>query len=569
LEEHAETVLRPSRQRVFGRYRLVYELASGGMATIHLAQATGPGGFAKLCVLKQIHRHLAEEPDFVQMFLDEANLSARIRHPNVCPVFDFGEVDGDYYIALEYLEGVPLTRLLHTVARDGSQIASRRWHALSARIIADAAEGLHAAHELRDDHGQPLSVVHRDVSPQNLFITYAGAVSVLDFGIAFATRRIHRTTGSKLKGKYAYLAPEQIASAPVDRRADVWALGVCLWECLSGARLFRRDSAVATLAAVRLDDIVPPSQTRPGVPRALDAVVMKALERDPARRYATARDLGRDLMAFVRESGEPADLPTLGAWMTDLFAGDTTTKLSTVTTTLPADDTAPLEPDPPTAAAEPDPRTAVTEPDGDIAAPASPTADPLPAVTVDGRRPPEPARTAASSMLLVVLATVAFASGTAALGGAWLGLASPPPTAVRPVQPPRAIDPPPVEPVHAVVSAPAPVAAAAGASVIGSTDVAGGNPDGPGSGADVRGVLPEAAAHDASAATRFGQVNVVVPGGWAEIREGGRAIGRTPTRLRLRPGRHVLELHMFGQGPPRRVTVNVQAGVLARVTESP
>ena len=306
---------------VLGRYRLISKIASGGMATVFLATASGPGGFEKVFALKRIHPHLADESDFVDMFLDEARIASRIHHSNVCQVFDFGEADGTYYLAMEYLLGESLARIAKTVRRSKVDFDDSRHVMLCVKVVADACEGLHAAHELKARDGQSLGVVHRDVSPQNLFITYDGNVKVVDFGIARASDRVHHTAAGQVKGKFSYMAPEQARGKDMDRRADVWALGVVLWEMMTLRRLFRRESTVETLASMLNDPIPPPSTHRPDIAPELDAIVLKALERDMDRRYATARDLGRDLVRFAGSTGLPAGMADLADWMERLFPG--------------------------------------------------------------------------------------------------------------------------------------------------------------------------------------------------------------------------------------------------------
>jgi len=284
--------VRPERtepQRI-GRYELCFELASGGMASVYLARINGVSGFEKLVALKRIHPHLAKEKGYVDMFLDEARIASRITHANVCSVFDFGEVDGEHYIAMEYLVGEPLSRLMSRSARDKSQRRSRLLPLRMARIIADACEGLHAAHELKDANGDLLHVVHRDVSPRNLFVTYDGAVQVVDFGIASANERLHHTATGKVKGTFAYMSPEQLTAHPIDRRVDIWALGVTLWEMLAVRRLFKRDTTV-----------------------------LKALERDPEDRWQTAREMGKALRQFLGTQNEIMGPAELSEWMGEVF----------------------------------------------------------------------------------------------------------------------------------------------------------------------------------------------------------------------------------------------------------
>lgn len=203
-----------------GRYRLCFEIASGGMATVFLARAEGPSGFEKLVALKRIHPQLAKDVSILGMFLDEARIASRISHANVCAVFDYGSEDGTSFIAMEYLTGEPISRIVRAV-RGASPAIQRAWPRIAARVTADLCEGLHSAHELRDERNEPLHVVHRDISPDNLFVTYDGIAKVVDFGIASARHRIHQTMTGELKGKHSYMAPEQLTEAPIDRRADI------------------------------------------------------------------------------------------------------------------------------------------------------------------------------------------------------------------------------------------------------------------------------------------------------------------------------------------------------------
>jgi eukaryotic-like serine/threonine-protein kinase len=288
----------PSITRL-GRYRLVREIASGGMATVNLAVAEG---LDKLVALKIIHPHLAQEDNFVRMFLDEARLASAISHRNVCNVFDFGETDGRFYIAMDFLAGQSLRDVLRRLRKAELQVEPRKLAVFVAYMLAEACEGLHAAHELHGAEGQPLNVVHRDVSPHNLFVTYDGNVSVVDFGIARASDRIQSTATGVLKGKFSYMAPEQMRQLDIDRRADIWALGVVLWESLLLRRLFVRSSQADTVMSVMMDRVRPPSELNPDIPKELDAIVLKAIQRNPAHRYSTAREMGRELMKFCRES---------------------------------------------------------------------------------------------------------------------------------------------------------------------------------------------------------------------------------------------------------------------------
>ncbi len=302
-----------------GRYQLCFELASGGMASVYLARAGGVPGFEKLVALKRIHPHLADEKDYIEMFLDEARIASRITHPNVCSVFDFGEADGEYFIAMEYLVGEPLSRVHRRVVANADQRSSALLPARMAAVIAQACEGLHAAHELQDAEGASLHVVHRDVSTENLFVTYSGATQVVDFGIAHARQRVHHTEAGQVKGTFPYMAPEQMTAAAVDRRVDVWALGAVLWELLTLQRLFLRDTDVNTMYAVLSGEIRPPSAHRSDVPAELDEIVLKALQRSPDERWQSARQMGKALRRFLAKQEELVGPAEIADWMAELF----------------------------------------------------------------------------------------------------------------------------------------------------------------------------------------------------------------------------------------------------------
>ncbi len=290
------------------------------MGGVYLAKATGAGGADKVVAVKLLHEHLAADEAVVSMFLDEARIVSAINHVNVSTVFDFGEQDGAYYLVMEYLEGEALDRVLKAHLAGTQRHPLHPW--LMARVLADAAEGLHAAHETKGVDGKPLDVVHRDVSPHNLFITYDGVAKVVDFGIARARERATATDAGTFTGKFEYASPEQIPGKAGDRRADVWALGVCLWEGVSGARLFQREDPSATGRAVIADAIDPPSSMNPDVPEGFDAIAMRALDRDPSKRFQTAREFARALRELLSKSGETVDAPLVGEWLEELFPGD-------------------------------------------------------------------------------------------------------------------------------------------------------------------------------------------------------------------------------------------------------
>lgn len=300
-----------------GRYEVVGRLAVGGMAEILLGRLRGPSGFERAVVIKRILAHLAEQPAFVDMFLDEARLAARIQHRNVVQVHELGQDGKNLFLTMEYLEGENAAGMVRRSLVLEKDIGA----AMCAFVVAEACAGLHAAHELKDPEGRPLALVHRDISPQNIFVTYGGGVRVLDFGIAKAADRTAHTEVGQLKGKFEYMAPEQCRGKPIDRRADIFALGIVLYELLTRRRLFKRDTKLGVLEAVCRETPVPPSKVIEGCPEALDRVTMKALSKSADERYATAAEMRRDLMAVVREMLGPQDPEeVLVAMMQQLFA---------------------------------------------------------------------------------------------------------------------------------------------------------------------------------------------------------------------------------------------------------
>ncbi len=271
----------------FGKYRLLAGIGTGGMAEVFIAVASGPGGFNKLFVIKRLLPAMASDPNYRSMFVQEARLAARLNHPNVVQTYEVGEHDGIIYIAMEYLEGQPLSRLRRALAKD-----ARRLHPTTCiRIASEALAGLHHAHELRDFDGTPLKVVHRDVSPQNVFITYSGQVKLLDFGIAKAERSSTKTQAGIVKGKYAYMAPEQFLDSPIDRRVDVFTMGTVLWELIAGHSLFAGGTDAQIINRLFHEPIPRLSTVTPDVSTKLDDILARALERDPEKRTATALEM--------------------------------------------------------------------------------------------------------------------------------------------------------------------------------------------------------------------------------------------------------------------------------------
>ncbi|GMV13168.1 MAG: hypothetical protein AMXMBFR56_13920 [Polyangiaceae bacterium] len=314
----------PAPLESIGRYQVVGHLATGGMAEILLGRLRGPSGFERPVVIKRILPHLAEQQRFVDMFLDEARIAAGIQHKNVVQVTDLGHSGQHLYLVMEYLEGENVAALI----KRSLAVKRKTSFGLAAYIVAEACSGLHAAHELTDDAGSPLGIVHRDVSPQNVFVTYSGGVKVLDFGVAKAFVRISpETEAGQLKGKVEYMSPEQARGKPLDRRSDIFALGVVLYELVSRRRLFKRDSVLASLEAITKEPILPPSQVAPDCPVSLERVILKALVKDPAGRYATAAEMRRDLLAVTHETLGAADPEqALAGAMQELFRDRATEK---------------------------------------------------------------------------------------------------------------------------------------------------------------------------------------------------------------------------------------------------
>ncbi len=297
-----------------GRYVVRFKIAQGGMGAVFLAQLETAAGFKKWVALKTIDEKLANDRKFIKMFMDEAKLTARIDHPNVCTVFDFGEEKGTYYLAMEYLHGESLNTLIRRAAGAAQPLPLP----VVARLIADAARGLHAAHELRLDDGTPAKLVHRDISPHNVFVLYDGIAKIVDFGVAH-TSTINERAGM-LAGKLPYMSPEQLRLEPIDRRSDIWSLGVVLWEASLGQRLFKRDTDEATEEAVLKEAIAGPRVYRAGYPRELDTIVMKALSRDVSQRYQTAAEMARALEQYLANCGEPTGMDQVADVMRQHFA---------------------------------------------------------------------------------------------------------------------------------------------------------------------------------------------------------------------------------------------------------
>ena len=299
----------------FGRYQLLGLLGQGGMGRLYIAERRGIQGFVKIVALKRIQPHLADSKQLREMFLNEARIAARLEHPNIVATYELGEVDSKYFISMEYLPGEDLSAII-AGCQDG-----RMPVAIAVALTQQAAQGLHYAHEARDGQGKPIGLVHRDVSPRNIFVTYHGVVKLLDFGVVRGPDK-QKSIPGVFKGKYGYCAPEQIEGGHIDRRTDVFCLGIALWECLTGARLFEASTDVSTIDAVRSRPIEAPSTLRPEVPPELDAITLRALARDPERRFRNAHDLSEELDRFLLGRDERPTSKTVGRWMETIFGAE-------------------------------------------------------------------------------------------------------------------------------------------------------------------------------------------------------------------------------------------------------
>jgi serine/threonine protein kinase len=297
-----------------GKYKLIANLGHGGMADVYLAVAAGPAGVNKLQVVKRLRRECAEDSDYVAMFIDEARLAARLNHPNVVQAFEVGKEAGEYFLAMEYLDGAPLNRIL---ARAKERPAPP---GVLLKIVADALAGLHYAHELMDYDGTHLAIVHRDASPHNIFVTFDGQTKVVDFGIAKAATRSNETRTGVVKGKVTYMAPEQARCRPLDRRADIFVLGIVLWEVVAGRKMWERSSEADVFHRVLEGTLPNLSELRPDVPAPLARICDRALKADPAERYATAAEMRADILAHMNQAGIRVSTEEVGAYLIELFS---------------------------------------------------------------------------------------------------------------------------------------------------------------------------------------------------------------------------------------------------------
>ncbi len=302
----------PVLSRNFGKYRLVADLGHGGMANVYLAAASGPAGVTKLLVVKEIKPEMASDPAFVEMFLDEARLAARVNHPNVVQTLEVGEEGGRYFLSMEFLDGQPLSRIQTRQGHERLTLSER------LRVLADALIGLHHAHELRSYDGRPLGVVHRDATPQNIFVTYDGQVKVVDFGVAKAATSSGQTSTGVIKGKLSYMAPEQARGEPIDRRADVFSVGVMFWEAVTGRRMWAGlSSEMGILHRLAIGEV---PRVPPDVAPELRAIGDRALAPEAAGRYPTAAAMAEDIERYLERQRDRGSSREIGARVGRMFA---------------------------------------------------------------------------------------------------------------------------------------------------------------------------------------------------------------------------------------------------------
>jgi serine/threonine-protein kinase len=309
--------------RKIGRYVLFNEIGHGGMATVHVGRLRGPAGFSRTVAIKRLHPQFARDPEFVAMFLDEARLAARVQHPNVVSVLDVVAAEGELFLVMDYVHGESFAKL-HKVAREAKKPPPPR---IVTAIASHVLDGLHAAHEARNERGDPLGLVHRDVTPQNVMVGADGVARMLDFGIAKASQYAHQTTREgQIKGKVNYMAPEQVSGEHVDRRTDVYAASVMLWEALTGKRFMPIGEFIATAQLILTRDHPKPSEVNPAVPRELDDVILKGLARDPEQRWQNCHE-----MAAALETAYPVgSTREVGTWVKTVYAEPLSVRAKTV-----------------------------------------------------------------------------------------------------------------------------------------------------------------------------------------------------------------------------------------------
>lgn len=308
----------PASKTTVGRYELIYPIASGGMATVYAARLSGMAGFERLFAIKVIHPHLAGERAFIEMFLDEARLAARIHHPNVAEIFEVGQDDGVYFMVGELVLGQDLQRIAQRAEERGISVPPVYY----AHVISEACRGLEEAHNLTDDDGEPLNLVHRDVSTRNILISYKGYVKVIDFGIAWARGRLSQTDDGSAKGKIGYMPPEQLRGEAIDRRADIFAMGVVLYTLLVGEHPFPQESEGELVTKMLEGDFRPPREVNPALDETLEQIILKAMASDKDQRFTDATELGATLDRYVRAQNAGNGPSYLARTMKILFSDE-------------------------------------------------------------------------------------------------------------------------------------------------------------------------------------------------------------------------------------------------------
>jgi len=530
-----------------GSYRLCFEIASGGMATVYLALYEGPANFEKVVAVKTIHEHLGKEQRFLDMFLDEARIAANIEHPYVARVLDFGQAQQSWYLAMEYVDGEALSEVFDRLVESTDLANSLSRTRLVARVIADLAEGLHGAHSMTID-GEPMGIVHRDVSPSNLFVCYDGTVRVVDFGIATAEDRLHHTETGMLKGKFAYMSPEQLAMKDLDARSDVFALGTVFWELLTGQRLFHRDAPMETMKSVSEAPIPLASEVNDAVPPGIDAIVDKALERDPSDRYQSAREMSLAIERFLSSEKRSVPKAEVSEWMQELFPNGAQKRRTLIDLTRKGDaaiqlaEEAGVDYEPTSIYLVPEPtqvrpRTRGQESTETNARP--------PALKADPKKREAPAPSGLGRA--IVMAAFLLAVGGVAVAAMML----------RPWEPKSGVaqtgPSSPTAGMHATAPAVPDVAApAVDAAPSDSEDAGAGFARWPEPNSMAPAAPPEASGPP-------GILDLRTRSGSATVFEGDRRLGETPLRVELPAGRHELTLRPEGGGEARPLTVDIRS----------
>src|SRR5262250_812362 len=299
----------------FGKYLLLERISVGGMAEVFQAKSFGVEGFEKIIAIKRILPSMAEDADFIQMFIDEAKIAGQLSHANICQIYELGKIAESHFIAMEYIWGKDLLQMQNRLKK----LRQKMPVPMVCTIAAKVCEGLDYAHRKKDANGRPLAIIHRDVSPQNVLVSYEGEVKLIDFGIAKAAIRSSRTQAGILKGKFGYMSPEQVRGLPLDRRSDLFAIGTLLYESLTGERLFASDSDFSTLERVRNAEVEAPSRKNPQVPPELDRIVLRALAKNVEDRYQWANELQDDVHQLLVKLGTPYSPKQLASWMKEAF----------------------------------------------------------------------------------------------------------------------------------------------------------------------------------------------------------------------------------------------------------